>query len=87
MAHRPEIPVKESVGTQPPFKDLFDDFDTEKTGSLSEAQLQQLLTKVNSGRDVPAEDVRFVMETADVLSDGRIGKYEVIGAIGAWYSD
>lgn len=66
-------------------KDLFSDFDIDGSGDLDVWELQGLLTKINGGVPVSEHEAREVLETADKLSDGRIGMYELLGAVGTWY--
>mmetsp|Transcript_51541 Transcript_51541/g.122599 ORF Transcript_51541/g.122599 Transcript_51541/m.122599 type:complete len:482 (+) Transcript_51541:97-1542(+) len=63
---------------------LFAEFDTNKDEHLDSDELKGLLTRVNK-RDVSDREVQQVMEVADLLSDGQIGRYEFLGALGAWY--
>jgi len=65
-------------------RDLFTEFDQDHNGQLDVGELQSLLSAVH-GRHVPLLEAQGVLEIADVIGDGKIGRYELLGALGAWY--
>lgn len=66
------------------WRELFAEFDVNKNGYLDLAELRALLSRV-AGEEVSEREAQEVMETADLLSDGRLGRYEFLGAVGSWY--
>jgi len=72
------------INLPPDMVKLFAEFDLNKDEHLDFQELKLLLTKVNE-RSVSDLETQQVMEVADLLSDGKIGKYEFLGALGAWY--
>eukprot|EP00913_Durusdinium_trenchii_P001352 g1249.t1 len=46
---------------------LFAEFDFDESGHLSVDELEQLLTTMNGGKEVPKEEVLRVMQEADML--------------------
>jgi Ca2+-binding EF-hand superfamily protein len=67
------------------FSQLFDKYDADKSNDLDAGELQKLLTELNEGTDVPLSDAEEVLKSADVMGDGKIGRYELLGAVGLWY--
>mmetsp|Transcript_107651 Transcript_107651/g.299906 ORF Transcript_107651/g.299906 Transcript_107651/m.299906 type:complete len:393 (+) Transcript_107651:54-1232(+) len=65
-------------------KDLFAEYDVNRNGYLDLKELRALLSRV-AGEDVSEREAQEVMETADLLNDGRLGRYEFLGAVGSWY--
>ncbi|CAK9039186.1 unnamed protein product [Durusdinium trenchii] len=66
---------------------LFAEFDFDESGHLSVDELEQLLTTMNGGKEVPKEEVLRVMQEADMLGDRVIHRAELLGAISAWYGN
>jgi len=66
------------------FQAMFDEFDADGDSYLDVSELANLLTKVTR-HPVSLREANDVMEVADILSDGKLGKYELHGALGAWY--
>mmetsp|Transcript_68424 Transcript_68424/g.143015 ORF Transcript_68424/g.143015 Transcript_68424/m.143015 type:complete len:485 (-) Transcript_68424:128-1582(-) len=66
------------------FKRLFDEFDKDGDSYLDLSELQALLSQVTR-HTVSKREAQDVMDVADILSDGKIGRYELHGALGAWY--
>jgi len=64
----------------------FDNFDSDKSGSLSKEQLKNYLVHLNDNEPVDDEDVEFVFTMADVMGDGVISKPELLRATALWYS-
>lgn len=65
-------------------KDLFTECDVNNNGYLDLKELQTFLSRI-AGEQVSEREATEVMETADLLSDGRLGRYELLGAVGSWY--
>lgn len=65
-------------------QNLFAEFDKDSSNYLDIWELRALLTKINE-RDVSMMEAKEVMEVADIVADGQLGKYELLGAVGAWY--
>lgn len=65
-------------------QDLFSSFDADSSGFLEPDEFRRFLSSVG-GREVSALESHEILVVADKLSDGKIGKYELLGAIGAWY--
>lgn len=65
-------------------KELFAEFDSNNNGYLDLKELRALLSRV-AGDEVSEREAQEVMEMADVLGDGRLGRYEFLGAVGSWY--
>mmetsp|Transcript_40133 Transcript_40133/g.92212 ORF Transcript_40133/g.92212 Transcript_40133/m.92212 type:complete len:443 (+) Transcript_40133:70-1398(+) len=72
------------INLPPEMGKLFAEFDKNEDEHLDFQELKSLLTRVNE-RSVSDLETQQVMEVADLLSDGKIGKYEFLGALGAWY--
>jgi len=68
----------------PELKNAFTECDQDGNGLLDLHQLQAFLTRV-SGSRVSHHEAKDIMEQADVNKDGKLGLYEVSGAIGSWY--
>jgi Ca2+-binding EF-hand superfamily protein len=66
------------------YKQIFEEFDWDKNGSLDVSELQGALSKI-AGADVSKGDAEEVLKTADVLANGVISKEEFLGAVGTWY--
>eukprot|EP00746_Dinoflagellata_sp_MGD_P162205 gnl/MRDRNA2_/MRDRNA2_89656_c0_seq1.p1 gnl/MRDRNA2_/MRDRNA2_89656_c0~~gnl/MRDRNA2_/MRDRNA2_89656_c0_seq1.p1 ORF type:complete len:198 (+),score=54.30 gnl/MRDRNA2_/MRDRNA2_89656_c0_seq1:62-655(+) len=64
---------------------LFQKYDTDKSGKLSPEQLAKLLTEFNDNEEVSDIDVEWVLSKADVLGDGHVTKMELSLALGFWY--
>jgi Ca2+-binding EF-hand superfamily protein len=62
----------------------FDEYDINKDGFLEASEFKLFLTSCCGGQ-VTEFEAQEIIETADLLSDGKIGKYELLGAVGAWY--
>merc|ERR1719247_3345556 len=67
------------------FAHLFEAYDTDHNQHLDATELQGLLTELNDRRPVDLETAKAVIANADVMGDGRIGKFELLGAVGLWY--
>jgi len=68
----------------PEFKNAFTECAGDGNGHLGLNELQAFLTRV-SGLCVSHHEAKDIMEQADVNKDGKLGLYEVSGAIGSWY--
>jgi hypothetical protein len=66
------------------YADLFDAYSMDGEG-LTLEELRSLLTALNDGAEVSEADAADVLEHADVLGDGVIQRFELLGAIGTWY--
>eukprot|EP00928_Gymnodinium_smaydae_P087877 TRINITY_DN72067_c0_g1_i1.p1 TRINITY_DN72067_c0_g1~~TRINITY_DN72067_c0_g1_i1.p1 ORF type:complete len:392 (+),score=42.41 TRINITY_DN72067_c0_g1_i1:481-1656(+) len=65
-------------------KELFDRFDSDRSGYLELAEFQALLEEI-SGEEVHELEAREVMAVAAMSADGSVARHELLGAIGAWY--
>ena len=67
----------------------FEEFDTDKTDTLNQKQLKELLTDLNSDKkgSIPVSDneVQWVIEAADVEGDGHLTREEARPAVALWY--
>ena len=64
--------------------DIFDQFDTNKSGELEKGQLRDLLKRVSPDADVADEDEAYVMELCDKSNTGTILRSEVLAACATW---
>lgn len=64
---------------------LFEKYDEDQSDDLDVSELQNLLTELNDGINVPEHQAEEVLQVADALRDGKIGRYELLGAVGTWY--
>lgn len=60
-------------------------YDTSGSGKLEKDELQKYLTDLNGGKEVPEEEVDWVLEEADIFGDGAIRQQELVMATSAWY--
>jgi Ca2+-binding EF-hand superfamily protein len=60
-------------------------FDKSGTGKLNQQELKEYLTDLNDGVAVSDEEAKWVLEEADLLGDGQVGKVELVMATSAWY--
>lgn len=72
--------------------DMFEKYDTDKSGDLSKEQLRPLLVELNEDDEVTEAEVDKVISLADTQGtngkgDGRIDKLELMRAVAVWYSD
>lgn len=63
---------------------MFNEFDVNGDGFLEITEFQNFLTRY-AGHSVSKIEAEEVLQTADLLSDGKLGRYELLGAVGAWY--
>lgn len=61
-------------------------FDSDNSGGLDIKQLGLFLKELNEDLPVPDEEVKWVMDHADVLGDGSITQPELVIAISLWYT-
>lgn len=66
------------------FSKMFHEFDKDGDSHLDVEELQNFLAGATR-HPVSYREAHDVMEVAAILSDGKIGKYELHGALGAWY--
>jgi len=67
------------------FSHMFEQFDADHNGSLDLTEFQELLTSLNGGKEVSMAQAQEVIQHADVMGDGKIGRFELEGAVGSWY--
>lgn len=60
-------------------------FDKSGTGKLNQQELKEYLTDLNDGVAVSDAEAKWVLEEADLLGDGQVGKAELVMATSAWY--
>ncbi|EFJ40112.1 hypothetical protein VOLCADRAFT_34708, partial [Volvox carteri f. nagariensis] len=58
------------------FRDLFDSFDTDRSGTLEVGELAQLVSQLVPG--VSAAEVRYVMAMLDSSGDGHVTQQEFL---------
>lgn len=63
----------------------FEQFDVDKTGTLSHKQVRRLLSDLNGDVLVSDAEVNWVIEAADVEGDGNLSREEVLPAVALWY--
>jgi len=68
----------------PELKNAFTECSQDSNGLLDLHELQAFLTKV-SGASISHHETKDIMDQADVNKDGKLGLYEVSGALGSWY--
>mmetsp|Transcript_26138 Transcript_26138/g.85950 ORF Transcript_26138/g.85950 Transcript_26138/m.85950 type:complete len:524 (-) Transcript_26138:520-2091(-) len=65
--------------------EVFEKHDVDKDGSLNRDQLKTLLMELNDNIMPTDEEVKWVLDHADVIGDGVIDKPELMKAISLWY--
>lgn len=63
----------------------FEKYDKDQSGRLDRQQLKQLLLDLNDGMAVEDSEVDWVLQHADLLGDGQIGKFEISSALSLWF--
>mmetsp|Transcript_12722 Transcript_12722/g.37035 ORF Transcript_12722/g.37035 Transcript_12722/m.37035 type:complete len:195 (+) Transcript_12722:52-636(+) len=71
---------------KPQADELFQKYDKSGSGALEQDELKAMMTELNDGLPVTAEEVRFVLSEADLLGDGKIERPEVVRAVTIWYA-
>eukprot|EP01052_Picozoa_sp_SAG31_P015567 SAG31_NODE_1004_length_10437_cov_2.754208_7_plen_738_part_00 len=66
-------------------KAKFSHFDRQHTGTLSVAEVEQLLVWLGGGQQVSSADVAAVLAQADASNAGTLALEEVEAAVAAWY--
>merc|ERR1719198_429733 len=61
------------------------EFDKSGTGKLNDEELKAYLTSLNGGIEVKPDEVKYVLDQADVFGDGQVNKEELVMATAAWY--
>eukprot|EP00960_Hanusia_phi_P031345 749242-Hanusia_phi.AAC.1 len=72
--------------TEQEISEVFTKHDTNRDGKISKEELKNVLHDLNEGISPLPAEVDFVMESADVLGDGSLGKGEFMYAISIWYT-
>jgi uncharacterized membrane protein YidH (DUF202 family) len=67
------------------FGQLFEKYDVDQSNNLDAVELQNMLTELNAKIPVPLSQAEQVLKNADVLGDGKVGRFELLGAVGSWY--
>lgn len=67
------------------YSELFEKYDVDHNGHLDVNELTELLTALNDGKRVDPAEAQQVLQYADVMGDGSIGRYELLGAVGIWF--
>lgn len=80
--------IKHELHEEKQIKELFDKYDTNKSGKLEEDQVKRLLTDMDSSTppDTPPseEELKFVIRLVDKEKDGCVAKDEVLYALRSW---
>ena len=74
------------VAQQKVLDEIFDTYDTNKSGQLEPGQLRELLKRVSPDDAVTDEDEAYVMELCDKSKTGTILRSEALAACATWKS-
>eukprot|EP00960_Hanusia_phi_P017927 527185-Hanusia_phi.AAC.2 len=72
------------TGSKDVIDEVFEKHDVDKDGSLNRDQLKTLLMELNDNIMPTDEEVKWVLDHADVIGDGVIDKPELMKAISLW---
>jgi Ca2+-binding EF-hand superfamily protein len=80
---------KTYLSLRPAINTVYDEFDTDKSGKLSADQLRAFMNQEKArlwpGEEkVADEDVAWLLEKADILKDGQIGRIEFVWCSALW---
>lgn len=64
----------------------FAKYDKDDSGRLERKELKKLLTELNDGIEVSEGEVNMVLQNADKLGNGKIGRMEMEKALSCWYT-
>jgi len=68
---------------------VFEKYDTDRSGKLEFADLKRMLTDLNEGNEPPDSEVMHVLKKADSKDgeeDGAVSRMEVVYAVAIWYT-
>lgn len=69
-------PIKTKIAAA--LKDLFAEFDTDKSGFIDEKDLRKLVDQAGNGKDISDKDLKDLVKKVDTSGDGKISFDEFV---------
>eukprot|EP01064_Diplonema_japonicum_P016370 TRINITY_DN2438_c0_g1_i2.p1 TRINITY_DN2438_c0_g1~~TRINITY_DN2438_c0_g1_i2.p1 ORF type:complete len:266 (+),score=48.37 TRINITY_DN2438_c0_g1_i2:37-834(+) len=64
---------------------IFENYDTDRSGSISSKELRKMMTDLNGGIPPTATELKMIMWANDIDQSGYLNRYEFTKAITFWY--